>query len=154
MFPLHSIKLFMSLSFLILSLGMVKSRTNRVPSGKDVKVQMNAPEVDISLVSRSTTFFLPDVMASIKPFILTSLFHWKPLSLLKEVPSKEMNDVSVSEARHQVVQPLSKRRVSTICRTSYNGIKAQSLLLHLVFSLLKLGVCEVSSFHLCMAGDQ
>jgi hypothetical protein len=55
----------MSLSFLILSLGMVKSRINRVPSGKDVKVQMNAPEVDISLVSRSTTFFLPDVMASI-----------------------------------------------------------------------------------------
>jgi len=64
MLPLQPFKLFMSLSSLMLSLGMVKSRINRVPSGKDVSVVMNVPEADRSLVSRSTTFFLPDVMAS------------------------------------------------------------------------------------------
>jgi len=44
---------------------MVKSRINRVPSGKDVSVVMHVPEADMSLVTRSKTFFLPDVMASI-----------------------------------------------------------------------------------------
>jgi len=44
---------------------MVKSRINRVPSGKDVSVVMNVPEADMSLVSKSITFFLLDVMASI-----------------------------------------------------------------------------------------
>jgi len=65
MLPVQPLKLFTSLSPLMLSLGMVKSRINRVPSGKDVSIVMNVPEADMSLVSRSKTFFLPDVMASI-----------------------------------------------------------------------------------------
>lgn len=44
---------------------MVKSRINRVPSGKDLSVVMNIPEADMSLVSRSKTSFLPNVMVSI-----------------------------------------------------------------------------------------
>ena len=48
----------------MLSLGMVKSRINRVPSGKDVSVLMNVPEADMSLVTRSKTSFLPVVMVS------------------------------------------------------------------------------------------
>jgi len=49
----------------MLLLGMVKSIMNRVPLGKDVKVLMNVPEADMSLVARSTTCFLPDFIASI-----------------------------------------------------------------------------------------
>ena len=43
---------------------MVKSIINRVPFGKDVSIGMYVPEADISLVSRSKTFFLPNVMVS------------------------------------------------------------------------------------------
>lgn len=64
MLPVQPFKLFTSLSPLMLSLGMVKSRINRVPSGKDVSIVKNVPEADMSLVSRSITFFLPDLMAS------------------------------------------------------------------------------------------
>jgi len=45
------------------SFGMVKSRINRVSSGKDVSVVMNVPETDRSLVLRSKTVFLPVVIA-------------------------------------------------------------------------------------------
>ena len=48
----------------MLLLGMVKSIINRVSSGKDVKVLMNVPEADMSLVSRFNTLFVP-VVASI-----------------------------------------------------------------------------------------
>ena len=41
---------------------MVKSKINRVPSGKDVRVVMNVPEADMSLVTRSKTYFLSVVM--------------------------------------------------------------------------------------------
>lgn len=61
--PVKPFNLFTSLSFLMLSVGMVKSRINRVPSGKDVNVVMNVPEAEMSLVTRSKTFFLPVVMA-------------------------------------------------------------------------------------------
>jgi len=37
--------------------GEVKYRINFVPSGKDVGVGMNVPEAEISLVTRSKTFF-------------------------------------------------------------------------------------------------
>jgi hypothetical protein len=47
-----------------LLLGKVKSRINRVPSGKDVSVGMNVPEADMSLVTRSKTFFPFVVMVS------------------------------------------------------------------------------------------
>ena len=65
MLPVKPLKLFTSLSPLMLSIGMVKSRIKRVPSEKDVSVVMNVPEADMSLVARSTTFFLPNVMSSI-----------------------------------------------------------------------------------------
>jgi hypothetical protein len=48
-----------------LLLGKVKSRIKRVPSGKDVSVGMNVPEADMSLVTRSKTFFPFVVMVSI-----------------------------------------------------------------------------------------
>ena len=54
--PIHPFNLFTSLSVWLL-LGKVKSRINRVPSGKDVSVGINVPEADISLVTRSKTFF-------------------------------------------------------------------------------------------------
>jgi len=62
--PVQPFKLFTYLNSLMLSLGMVKSIINRVPFGKDVSVGMYVPEADISLVSRSKTFFLLNVMVS------------------------------------------------------------------------------------------
>jgi hypothetical protein len=47
-----------------MSVRMLKSRINCVPSGKDVSVGMNVPEADIFLVSRSKTSFLLNVMVS------------------------------------------------------------------------------------------
>lgn len=44
---------------------MVKSKINLVLSGKDVGVVINVPETDMSLVTRSKTFFLPVIMISI-----------------------------------------------------------------------------------------
>ncbi len=64
MLPVQPFKLFTYLNSSMLSLGMVKSRINRVPSGKDVNVLMNVPEADMSLVSRSNTLFLPVVIGS------------------------------------------------------------------------------------------
>ena len=61
MLPVQPFKLSMSLNSLMLSLGMVKSRTNLVSLEKDVRVLINVPEVDMSLVSRSNTLFLPVV---------------------------------------------------------------------------------------------
>ena len=65
MLPVKPFKLFMSLNSLMLLVGRMKSRINRVPCGKDVNVGRNVPEADISLVSRSKTFILLVVMASI-----------------------------------------------------------------------------------------
>jgi len=61
MVPVQPFKLFTYLNSSMLSLGMVKSRTNLVSLEKDVKVLINVPEVDMSLVSRSNTLFLPVV---------------------------------------------------------------------------------------------
>jgi len=47
-----------------MSVRMVKSRTNCVPSGKDVSVGMNISEADIFLISRFKTSFLLNVMVS------------------------------------------------------------------------------------------
>ena len=52
MLPVKPLKLFTSLSPLMLSIGMVKSRIKRVSSEKDVSVVMNVPEADMSLVLR------------------------------------------------------------------------------------------------------
>jgi hypothetical protein len=54
-----------------------------------------------------------------------------------------MNDVSVKKAKHQGTRISAKRRVSTTRRNSGIGIRAQSLLLHLIFAPQKLGACEV-----------
>ena len=62
--PVQPFKLFTYLNSLMLLLGMVKSRINRVLFGKDVSVGMYVPEADMSLVSRSKIFFLSNVMVS------------------------------------------------------------------------------------------
>ena len=61
---MEPLKLFTYLNSLMLALGMVRSIINRVPFGKDVSVLMNVPEADMSLVSRSKTFFLPNPIVS------------------------------------------------------------------------------------------
>ena len=78
MLPVQPFKLFTPLNFLMLSLGMVKSRINRVPSGKDLSVVMNIPEADISLVSKSKTSFLPNVMvSSLTGSGIVNLSYWR-----------------------------------------------------------------------------
>jgi hypothetical protein len=50
MLPVYPFNLLTPLSFSIMSLGMAKSRINRVPFGKDVSVVMKVPEAETSLV--------------------------------------------------------------------------------------------------------
>ncbi|MCJ7539336.1 MAG: hypothetical protein MUO88_06695 [Desulfobacterales bacterium] len=61
----------------------------------------------------------------------------------KEVPSKVVNDVSVSEVKLQGTRISAKRRVPTTGRTSGTEIRAHDFLLHRMFALQKLGACEV-----------
>jgi hypothetical protein len=105
MLPLNPLKLFMPLRFLMLLVGIVKSKINRVPSGKEVSVGMNAPEADKSLVLRSKTFVHSDPMG----FSLTgrgniNLSNWRlffigtPLFKKKFLAKLMIGDVSESEA--------------------------------------------------------
>jgi hypothetical protein len=94
----------MPLRFLRLLVGIVKSRINRVPSGKDVSVGMNVPEADKSLVLRSKTFVLSNPMV----FNLTgrgniNLSYWRlsfigtPFFKKKFLAKLMMGDVSERE---------------------------------------------------------
>ncbi|HSQ83124.1 MAG TPA: hypothetical protein VLM43_00250 [Desulfobacterales bacterium] len=105
MFPLKPFKFFMPLRVLKLLVGIVKSRINCVPSGKEVSVGMNAPEADKSLVLRSKTFVHSDPMG----FSLTGrgntnlsygrlFFIGTPFFKKKFLAKLMMGDVSESEA--------------------------------------------------------
>ena len=96
MFPLKPFKLLV---------GIVKSRINRVPSGKEVSVRMNSPEADKSLVLRSKTFVHSDPMGfSLTGRGNTNLSYWRlffigTLFFKKKFFAKlMMGDISESEA--------------------------------------------------------
>ena len=89
----------------MLLVEIVKSRINRVPSGREVSVGMNVPEPDKSLILRSKTFVHSDPMGfSLTGRGNTNLSYWRlffigtPLFKKKFLVKLMMGDVSESEA--------------------------------------------------------
>jgi hypothetical protein len=95
----------MPLRLLILLVEIVKSRINRVPSGREVSAGMNVPEPDKSLMLRSKTFVHSDTMGfSLAGRGNTNLSYWRlffigtPFFKKKFLAKLMMGDVSESEA--------------------------------------------------------
>ena len=89
----------------MLLVEIVKSRINRVPSGREVSEGMNVPEPDKSLMLRSKTFVHSDTMGfSLAGRGNTNLSYWRlffigtPFFKKKFLVKLMMGDVSESEA--------------------------------------------------------
>jgi hypothetical protein len=85
----------------MLLVEIVKSRINRVPSGREVSVGMNVPEPDKSLILRSKTFVHSDTMGfSLEGRGNTNLSYWRLFLVGKKkfLVKLMMGDVSESEA--------------------------------------------------------
>ena len=89
----------------MLLVEIVKSKINRVPSGREVSVGMNVPEPDKSLVLRSKSFVHSDPMGfSLAGRGDINLSYWRlffigtPFFKKKFLAKLMMGDISESEA--------------------------------------------------------